>query len=81
MGGQHERTHLSPCIFFTVEATIKWWIPLMSTSPVLSIDTNRHYIIVKAKTRYHNVAYRFHSYAQSKEAVFDCQNTRVYYRM
>ena len=54
----------------------------MSTSPVLSIDTNnKHYSFVQAKTRSHNVACGFHSYAQSKEAIFDCQNTRVYYRM
>ena len=40
VGGRHGGTLLSPCIFFTVEATMKWRTPLMSTSPVLSIDTN-----------------------------------------
>ena len=40
VGGRHGGTLLSPCIFFTVEATMKWRTSLMSTSPVLSIDTN-----------------------------------------
>ena len=54
----------------------------MSTSPVLSIDTNNKApFIVQAKTRSHNVACGFHSYAQSKEAVCDCQNTREVYRI
>ena len=40
VGGRHGGTLLLPRIFFTVEATMKWRTPLMSTSPVLSIDTN-----------------------------------------
>ena len=55
----------------------------MSTSPVLSllIPIIRHYSIVQAKTRSHNVACGFHSYALSKEAIFNGQNTRVVNRI